>query len=204
MIWKVCGMCHNDNIEAVDRLGADWLGLIFYTGSRRYAGDTDLNDVALAAHRIGVFVDAGLAEINHRALQYQLHGAQLHGQEDPAFCHDCRQLGLMVIKSFAVGKNFDFCTVAAYEGSVDYLLFDTLGSTPGGTGKTFDWTVLEGYRAAIPFLLSGGIGPDCVASLLAFEHPMWAGIDINSRFEIEPGLKDVGLIERFRDELFGR
>ncbi|MBK8501480.1 MAG: phosphoribosylanthranilate isomerase [Saprospiraceae bacterium] len=203
MIFKVCGMKYQDNIEDLQRLEPDWIGFIFYERSARYIADPpDLSEIT--AKKIGVFVDAEDAFIIRKIKTFLLNGIQFHGIETPEVCATYRKRNLLVIKSFSVDRYFDFALTDPYEGHCDYFLFDTKGIVPGGTGKSFDWTLLERYQGETPFLLSGGINPDSVEALKLFAHPKWAGIDINSQFEIDPGFKNIELIQNFKYALFGR
>ena len=202
MIFKVCGMKYEDNIEDLQRLEPDWMGFIFYERSPRYLADPpDLSEVT--AKKIGVFVDAEEPFIIKKIKTFQLDGLQFHGIETPEMCDHYRKRNLIIIKSFSIDRHFDFTVTFPYEGHCDYFLFDTKGILPGGTGKTFDWSILDQYRGNTPFLLSGGIGPESVEDLKAFNHPQWAGIDINSQFEIDPGIKNIKLIQNFKYALFG-
>lgn len=203
MIFKVCGMKYEDNIEDLLRLEPDWIGFIFYARSTRYIADPpDLSEIT--AKKIGVFVDAEEPFIIRKIKTFLLDGIQFHGIETPETCAIYRQRNLLVIKSFSVDRHFDFALTNPYEGYCDYFLFDTKGILPGGTGKSFDWSLLEAYKGSTPFLLSGGIKPDSVQALKLFAHPKWAGIDINSQFEIDPGFKNIELIQNFKYALFGR
>jgi phosphoribosylanthranilate isomerase len=192
---KICGMREAANLLAVADFDPDFLGFIFYRKSARYVGDT-LNPVQVrslpsAIAKVGVFVDADLAEVRATNCAYTLDYVQLHGHETPEYCQQARAAGLHVIKAFAVGETFDFTSLAAYEASCDYFLFDTKGALPGGNGTAFDWQLLAGYTGTTPFLLSGGLGPANLAALLNFHHPQLVGFDFNSHLETAPGMKDV-------------
>ena len=115
---------------------------------------------------------------------------QLHGDEPPADCFRVQAAGLQVIKAFRVADESDLAQVKAYTGACSHYLFDTPGPDYGGTGHRFDWDILRGYNGPTPFLLSGGLGPDSLKDLATFAHPLWAGIDLNSGFEVSPGMKD--------------
>lgn len=203
---KICGMREAGNLAAVADLDPDLLGFIFSPRSPRYVGEVLEPCVVagLPAHiaRVGVFVDEGLASIQAASVAYGLDYVQLHGHETPDFCRQVRELGLKVLKAFAVGANFDFASVAPYLPMCDLLLFDTAGSQPGGNGTAFDWELLRQYQGPLPFLLAGGLGPENLAELLAFQHPQLYGFDFNSRLETAPGQKDVPrvrhLLERLR------
>ncbi len=203
MILKVYGMKDPANIADLQAVQPDWMGMIFYSKSPRFV-DLQINTQSINSKRIGVFVNAPQSEIEAKIIDYKLDGIQLHGQESPDFCQRFLDKDIIVIKAFAIGTSFDFNDIIPYEGTCNYYLFDTYGKTPGGTGKTFNWEILDHYNLQTPFLLSGGIGPDSVAALRAFNHPKWVGVDINSRFEKEPGIKNIQKVQHFKDELFGK
>ena len=198
MIIKVCGMREQQNISHVAATGINWMGMIFWNRSSRFVGD-----MAAAAAipegitRVGVFVDQDANEVSEKAIGCSLHVIQLHGGESPSYIDALRPLlpaGTKVMKAISVGCEADIEKAASYEGTADYLLFDTKCVTVGGSGRQFDWSVLRSYRGSLPFLLSGGIGPGDALRLASFSHPRLMGIDLNSRFELSPGLKDLSLI----------
>ena len=196
---KVCGMRHADNIRQVEALGPDWMGLIFWPRSSRYV-DRRPDYLPTRARRVGVFVDQPADEIVRIARDYRLDAIQLHGHETPADLNRLRaDLGTApaLIKAFSISTAADLERTADYDGAADYLLFDTKTPLAGGSGRQFDWRVLDAYHGTTPFLLSGGIGPDDTGRLAAFHHPRCIGIDLNSRFELEPGLKDIGKLKTF-------
>jgi phosphoribosylanthranilate isomerase len=211
---KVCGMKIPGNITEVAALPIDYMGFIFYDKSPRNTGP-ELADWLNAQaelferiQKVGVFVNTGLDEVLNAVHDYQLDYVQLHGDEDPEYCNllhtvmsttSMRQAKL--IKAFRVDEDFDFSATAPYEASCDFFVFDTKGETYGGTGHQFSWDVLADYRGHKPFLLSGGIGPDDISSLSHFEHKKWMGVDVNSRFEISPGHKDVSMLKEFIGKL---
>ena len=159
-----------------------------------------LEDLASSALLdIGVFVDASLEDVRQHIRDYGLNLVQLHGKESPDYVSDLKPFP--VIKAFNIATADDLLQTKAYEGIADYFLFDTKGKTIGGNGEKFDWSVLNHYQGTTPFLLSGGIGPDDAESVKTFQHPKCIGIDLNSRFEIEPALKDVGKIKRFLEKI---
>ena len=193
---KVCGMTEGKNIRAVEALGADFIGMIFYPASpRKVVGIPDY--LPETAARVGVFVNASEAEILEKVVAYGLDLVQLHGDESPEFCSRLDGRGVGVIKAFSVSSESDLARTSAYEGLCRYYLFDTPTAGRGGSGKRFDWSLLQAYSGETPFLLSGGIGPESAAALSEFSHPMLAGYDLNSRFESEPGVKDVALLGQF-------
>lgn len=187
------------NILDLASVQPDWMGLIFYAKSPRYVSEQI--SATNTAKRIGVFVNEDLKVIEQKINQHNLDGVQLHGQEPPDCCQHLRDLNVLTIKAFSVGHAFDFAEVLPYEGHCDYYLFDTKGEHPGGNGASFDWSVLEAYAFETPFVLSGGIGLDSIPSLQNFTHPLWAGIDLNSRFEDAPGLKNIEKIKTFNDAI---
>ena len=191
---KVCGMRDADNIREVEALGIDMMGFIFWPKSSRYVSERP-NYMPTKCKRVGVFVDEDIEQVKRTADEYQLDMIQLHGHERPDYI---RQLsGRKVIKAFNIATSADLEATKPYEGIVDYFLFDTKGKSVGGNGAKFDWTVLADYVGETPFLLSGGIGPDDAARIRSFHHSQLAGIDLNSRFEITPGLKDINKLKEF-------
>ena len=158
--------------------------------------------------RVGVFVNAEVEEVLNAVHDYELHYVQLHGEESPEYCQLLRTISeatsmrkFEIIKAFRVEQSFDFSNLSLFSPHCAYFLFDTKGVAHGGTGEQFDWSLLQDYQGLTPFLLSGGIGPESVATLRAFRHPQFYGVDINSRFESAPGLKDIEKIEAFISEL---
>ena len=183
-----------DNIREVEALGIDMMGFIFWPRSSRYVSEKP-DYLPIYCKRVGVFVDENIEQVKRTAYEYQLDMIQLHGHERPDYI---RQLsGRKVIKAFNIATSADLEATKPYEGIVDYFLFDTKGKSVGGNGAKFDWTVLADYVGETPFLLSGGIGPDDAARIRCFHHPQLAGIDLNSRFEITPGLKDINKLKEF-------
>lgn len=154
--------------------------------------------------RVGVFVDDMPQNIVTRVYNYQLDYVQLHGNESPVMIENLKRTlvpdiapHIGVIKAFAISSEADFAQCQAYEGVADLFLFDTQCDTKGGSGRHFDWSLLKAYQGHTPFLLSGGIGPDDADDILDIRHPMMAGIDLNSRFETAPAIKDVALLSSF-------
>ena len=206
------------NIREVSQLGVDMIGMIFYPKSPRYvemqsshAGiipDYAKEDINIKSSkspaRVGVFVDDMVQNIVTRVVNYHLDYVQLHGNEPREMCENLRltldpdiRPGIKIIKAISVSDASDIQKYKEYVGAVDLFLFDTKCKTVGGSGQQFDWQVLEQYDGEVPFLLSGGIGPDDASRLHAFHHPKCIGIDLNSRFEIEPGVKDVEKLKGF-------
>jgi phosphoribosylanthranilate isomerase len=204
MMIKICGLTERQNITEIVALRPEWIGLIFYPASPRYAG----NDKTLAAwlrtitgsQKVGVFVNEGELAIRDAIAAYGLDLVQLHGKETPGFCARIRHT-VPVIKAFALHEDFDFSVLKAYAGACDYFLFDTPAAGYGGSGKHFDWDLLQQGDISLPFLLSGGIGPDDLAPLKRFRHKQGIGIDVNSRFEDTPGVKNYELLKTFIHEI---
>ncbi len=193
---KVCGMRDAENIRDVERLGIDMMGFICWERSPRYVGEVPA--YLPKCERVGVFVNQSLDEIQKYNEAFEFSYIQLHGSESPEFCQIVREkTGSKVIKAISISSEADLALANQYEGLVDLHLFDTKCTSFGGSGKQFSWGILRDYRNALPFLLSGGIGPEDAERLRQFHHPKCLGFDINSRFEIEPGIKDIEKIKIF-------
>jgi len=198
MIIKVCGMREAENIREVDQLRVDWMGFIFYPGSSRFVKEVP-SYLPRKAKRVGVFVNEEPPVIFERARQFGLDIIQLHGNESPSLCQALRDYNLEVIKAFSIESDKPFPTekVERYEGYCDCFLFDTQTVLHGGSGRKFDWQVLTDYKGETSFLLSGGISPEDEEVIQAFKHSRWVGVDLNSRFESSPAIKDVSLLKEF-------
>ena len=191
-------MRDGENIRQVEALGVDMMGFIFWPKSSRYVSQRP-DYLPTQCKRVGVFVDEDPEQVKRLADDYGLDYIQLHGQESPAYIS---QLGeLYIIKAFNIATAEDLLQTRPYEGLVDCFLFDAKGKSVGGNGEKFNWTVLADYVGKTPFLLSGGIGPDDAAQVNAFRHPKCIGIDLNSRFELSPGLKDINKLKVFLKQL---
>lgn len=210
-----------ENIRAVEELGVDMIGFIFLKQSKRYVQMISSNAGILPDHaderqnevsttighvpfRVGVFVDDMPQNIITRIYNYNLDYVQLHGEESAVMIDNLRRSvdpdirkGLKIIKAISVADENDVKRWREFEGHADMLLFDTKGREAGGNGKHFDWQLLDAYDGNIPFLLSGGIDIDDVEKIRKINNPMFAGVDINSRFETAPALKDVDKIRNF-------
>jgi len=195
-------MLYPANREEIEKLPVDFLGFIFYPGSKRYVGkDSDRRLFNSLKNKVGVFVDESYDEILSLSQRNGFKFVQLHGKEDPSVCRILKKNGLKVIKAFSLNKDFRFRILKDYESAVDYFLFDTKTRVHGGSGKKFDWDILEKYKESTPFFLSGGIKPDDASKIKQIDYPWLYGIDLNSGFEDEPGLKNVDLLKKFLDEL---
>ncbi len=212
------------NTSEVAELRPDYLGFIFWEPSRRFF-EGAMPKLLETIKKVGVFVDATVEEVLDKIEEYDLWGVQLHGNESSDYCRRLKELTLSfraesrndnevstpldliemdikIIKVFSIKDKFDFSVLEPYEEECDYYLFDTKGKLPGGNGYVFNWKVLEEYRSAKPYFLSGGIGLEEVESIKEFmrrpESKYCHAIDVNSRFEIEPGLKNIEKLKKFR------
>ncbi len=202
-----------DNIRDISALGVDMIGLIFYPPSPRYVQQFSSGagiipdyapDMGKTPLRVGVFVDDMPQNIVTRVYNYKLDYIQLHGNEPRETLENLRATiapdikpNIKIIKSISVSSAEDIKKYKEYVGAADLFLFDTKCKTVGGSGEQFDWQVLQAYDGDVPFLLSGGIGPDDAERIKNFHHPKCIGIDLNSKFEIEPALKDVEKLKQF-------
>ncbi len=188
-----------ENIRAVEQLGVDWMGFILHPASSRFVAQPP-SYMPTKAKRVGVTVDM---DISHVVEKQQLFGfdiLQLHGHESPDYCLSLRQQlprQVKLMKAIAVADTSSLLVADRYTSIVDYFLFETPSATYGGSGRRFDWDLLDGYTSPVPFLLAGGIGPDDVSRLRSFSHPRLMGIDLNSRFESAPALKDIVKLQQF-------
>ncbi len=193
-----------ENIREVASLGIDLMGFIFWAKSSRYVSERPAY-LPTQCKRVGVFVDEDIETVCRLAAVYAFDYIQLHGHESPEYCAQLK--GMHLIKAISVSGRDDIATYKAYEGLVDYFLFDTKCPSVGGSGQQFDWSVLSAYDGNTPFLLSGGIGPDDAPrlhqafALNGFPVEKCIGIDLNSRFELAPGLKDAAALRKFLNEL---
>jgi len=194
---KVCGMRHRENITAVLTAEPDFLGFIFFEKSARNAAGFPKALLPETTQGVGVFVNEITNIIIETCRAYGLTCVQLHGKETPAQAEELKAEGFMVIKVFSVADNFDFTQLEPFENVVDYFLFDTKGKLPGGNGTTFDWNVLKEYPSTKPYFLSGGIGIEHLEQLKQITDDKLYAVDVNSCFEIEPGLKNPEQVKQF-------
>lgn len=193
MMIKICGMKDEDNIRMIEYLTPMLMGFIFYPKSPRYAGalaPEAVKGLPKFVRPVGVFVDASEEKIVETCCRYGIGIVQLHGSESPEVCRRLKERGFVVFKAVGMDSSIDWESLRGYEGNVDLFLFDTRCPSHGGSGKKFDWDLLEGYPLSVPYLLSGGISPEDTDAIIAAMRPGMAGIDINSGFETEPGVKD--------------
>lgn len=227
---KVCGMKYNP--EAVAALQPHYLGFIFWEPSSRFFSG-EIPSLPKETRKIGVFVDATIADVTATIEKYNLDGVQLHGNESADYCKklsisyglnincqtersrspdgsnevDDKKTDLTIIKVFSIRDTFNFSVLTPFESVCDYFLFDTKGKLPGGNGYTFDWSVLEDYPSTKPYFLSGGIGLENKEEITKFlkkpESKYCHAIDVNSSFESEPGLKKIGELREFMKVVSG-
>lgn len=206
---KICGMKHN-TLDVANLL-PDYLGFIFWEPSSRFF-DGKMPNIPENIKKVGVFVDTDLEEIISIVKKYNLDAVQLHGKESADFCAKLGTLrfskpkgspSLKIIKVFSIKDKFDFSILKTYENVCDYFLFDTKGKLPGGNGYTFDWEVLKNYPSTKPYFLSGGIDLEDVDKIKDFlskpEAKYCYALDVNSGFEIKPGLKDIDKLNQFKN-----
>jgi len=193
-------MKYADNIAQLCGLQPNFMGFIFYPPSKRFVGlDFDKNVLKSVPNQIiktGVFVNATESEVLEFSYLYGMQAVQLHGTESPAFCAAIKASGLTLIKAFGIADDFDWEQLNDYQTTVDYFLWDTKTEIHGGSGKQFDWQLLSKYKLNIPFFLSGGISLDNLAELKEINHSQFFGVDLNSKFEKEPGLKYISRLEK--------
>lgn len=200
MMIKVCGNCDPANVESVAALTPMLMGFIFYRRSPRNACGLDpevISGMPEYIRPVAVFVNESDEAILDVCDRYGFKIVQLHGDEAPEQCRRLHERGLVVIKAVGVDDALDWQTLAPYCGCTDLFLFDTRTRARGGSGRKFRWQHLDDYPFDVPYMLSGGIGPDDVDRIVAAMRPGMVGIDINSRFESAPGIKDVALLTRF-------
>lgn len=202
LLVKVCGMRSPDNIQELAKLEPDMMGFIFYPGSPRYVGEDFLMpSIGENIQKVGVFVNESTDIILAIAKKHQLDIIQLHGQESPETCQTIRSAGKLVLKVFSVGDFLPLKEMNTYVGACDCFLLDTKSESLGGSGRSFNWEVLENYLFNKPFMLSGGIGEVDLEDILSMEHPQLIGVDLNSKFEVSPGMKDIIKLEFFLNQL---
>lgn len=203
MLLKVCGLKDPENIKQVAVLKPDYMGFIFYPHSKRFVGDDFvLPFISPEIKKVGVFVNATASFIIDKVDEYKLDLIQLHGDEKPEFCEVLNHI-VPVIKAFGIDESFDFEKLEDYKTKCSYFLFDTKTKEYGGSGKQFDWKILEKFDNSVPFFLSGGIGVEEIEKLEDWNPDSYRdgklkhyGVDVNSRFEIETGLKDIKQLEK--------
>lgn len=212
---KICGMREGENIREISALQPDYLGLIFYEDSPRHVSEK-IEQIDPGIKLTGVFVNASEDEILEKVETYNLAAVQLHGEESSEFCKNLKDRFLLsgktveMIKVFGMREVFNYDRLTPYEGIADFFLFDTRGKNKGGNGITFDWDLLKGYPSSTPFFLSGGIGLEEVEDIKALyrtfkldeNQELFYGVDVNSKFETAPAVKDPEALKLFKEQLF--
>jgi len=200
---KVCGMKDLDNVKSIAALKPDFLGFIFYENSKRkvFLNEVDslLEAIDQSIKKVGVFVNANKNEI--LKIQNKFDYIQLHGDESPEFCKTINKVGTKIIKAFGIDNAFDFDKLKEFIPYCSYFLFDTKTADYGGSGKKYNWQKLEEYQFEVPFFLSGGICLEDAERIKTINHPQLYVVDINSKFEIEPGLKNMELAKTFINKI---
>ncbi len=232
MKLKVCGMKYQDNIEHVAALQPDYLGFIFYEKSERNFDADNIPKLSTSIKKTGVFVNAEIEFVLEKISKYNLQAVQLHGKESPEYCVNLQYAfkeatakkknllpgnnadlktptnveKLEIFKVFSIKDTFDFSVLKPYENTCDFFLFDTKGKLHGGNGYTFNWSVLNNYPSTKPYFLSGGLGLAEVEAIKAFTNSKASkycyALDVNSKFEIKPGLKDISVLKTFINKVF--
>lgn len=203
---KVCGMKDPINIKELIELPIDFIGFIFHSQSPRYIRGLEVEDIELipdSIKKVGVFVNEIPSRLFTYIDKYKLDMIQLHGDEEPRVCSLIKKKcpTLKIIKVFRIADKINSNEISKYEDSCDYVLFDTQTASFGGSGNKFDWTLLNSYEGKLPYFLSGGISIDDIDKIKQQNHPMLYAIDVNSKFELSPGLKDIELLDVFINEL---
>lgn len=199
---KVCGMKNPNNIEELSSLSINYMGFIFYPKSPRYIAGLKpeiLNILSDSTKRVGVFVNEKVASLFKTIEKYGLDAVQLHGNETLQYCEDLIETfpEITIIKALSISDIKDIEKTDEYEEVCDYFLFDTKTSQYGGSGQKFNWEILNSYKGNKPFFLSGGISMEDIEEIKNLQHPNLYGLDLNSKFESEPGLKDLYLVKKF-------
>lgn len=191
LLIKVCGMREQDNILQLLELPIHYMGHIFYKKSARYVGNLENLDTSKNIKKTGVFVNSSIGEILESVNRLSLKAVQLHGDETAETASALKSEGLEVIKAFGIDEEFDWSQLGPFVEHVDFFLFDSKSPAYGGTGKAFNWQKLKEYPFEKPYFLSGGLSLENLEEALNFEDKRLVGLDLNSKFEIEPGLKDI-------------
>lgn len=205
MKLKVCGMRDTKNIEQLLQLNPDFVGFIFYEKSPRNVGEELdqelLKNFPSATKKVGVFVNAPLEFVKSKVAKFGLDYVQLHGDESVDYVAQLYAVGIGVIKVFSVGEEFDFSRLGQYNPFVDFFLFDTKTPARGGSGRRFNWDLLKAYDQRVPFFLSGGISLENLEDVSKLEGMNVYAIDVNSKFEISPGLKDMHKLKALKEKM---
>jgi phosphoribosylanthranilate isomerase len=198
---KICGLKDPENIKHIISLKPDMIGFVFYEKSpRNIAGNEILSEIPADTEKVGVFVDSDPIYIDSAIKKFRLNAIQLYHEDLKPFQR--LRTKVKLIKAISIENCSDIYKTRAYQQDCDTFLFDTRGKKAGGNGKKFDWEILHAYTGRIPFFLSGGISPADVPLIKKLKYENMIGIDINSKFELEPGLKNIEAIKQFKEELY--
>lgn len=205
---KICGMREAQNIQEALNFQPAYLGFIFYEKSKRFVGEdfkpNQIEAVPKSTKKVAVFVNEKLEKVVKIYSEFAFDFVQLHGDETASYCKTLKEKGVHIIKVFSIDDEFDFSKTKAYKPFLDYFLFDTKGIQYGGNGFAFDWEVLKNYDNEIPFFLSGGIGLENINEALKLKELNIEALDLNSKLEVRPGLKDIELIEKIENIRIGQ
>ena len=202
MKLKVCGMREVKNIKSVLALKPDLMGFIFYPKSKRFVDALSLEDIDFGTtQKVGVFVNEKLDSLTEKVKKFDLDYVQLHGDESPSYLAAVKYLGVKVIKVFRILDQLPIDQILAFEQEADYFLYDTLSLEYGGSGKNFQWNILNESPSSKPFWLSGGVSIESLKALGLIHHPGFIGIDVNSKFEDQPGMKNIELLRALKKAL---
>jgi phosphoribosylanthranilate isomerase len=198
---KICGLKDPENIKHIVSLKPNMIGLVFYEDSpRNFRNEKISGEIPASIEKVGVFVDSDLTFIETTIQKFRLNTIQLYHEDLKPFQKLRNKVKL--IKAISISGKNDVFKTRSYFQDCDLFLFDTKGKNTGGNGVKFDWQTLEFYDGRIPFMLSGGIAPGDASAIRELKHDNLIGIDINSKFETEPGVKDLELIKQFKNELY--
>lgn len=201
MKLKVCGMRDDPNIQDLVSINPDFIGFIFYEKSGRYVGERTISDVPRTIKRVGVFVNPSVNLVLKKVADFKLDIVQLHGSESVDFVSQLKKSGLTIIKVFSVMNTLPLEVMSTYEPVVDFFLFDTKTPGYGGSGRKFDWSLLDAYNLDKPYFLSGGIDLEDIEAIRKLKAEKLYAIDVNSRFEIQPGIKNIEKLEELKNKL---
>jgi len=195
---KICGMKYPENIQAVLQAEPDFMGFIFYEKSPRYVDNQlEVSTVAFneRTQKIGVFVNSTINTVLETVITHNLDFVQLHGNETIGYVKELFSKNIKIIKAFQITENFNWSALTQFTDYVSYFLFDTASKNYGGSGLKYDWEQLKNYKETTPFFLSGGIKVDDIQEITKLKLPQLYGIDVNSKFESAPGLKNIDLVK---------
>jgi phosphoribosylanthranilate isomerase len=205
---KVCGITTVNQLKELEMMDVDFAGLIFHKPSPRYVlneikSPYSIKNENINIKKVGVFVNESINTVIDTAKEWELDMVQLHGDETPEFCKEIKSV-VKTTKAFRIGDSSSFANINAYSDVVDCFLFDTLGERYGGTGKQFDWNLLTSTEINKPFFLSGGIGSDDVDKIdeICNRTTSLFALDLNSKFEITPGIKDMDKLSVFLSSIY--